>query len=391
MSAHAPVQQYLRYSDSVETLDTDEPALHQQIVDLMLIGQHKVRSNTGHSVRISHAKPHGLLTGTLTIHPNLSPELAQGLFSSSSSSHPAIVRLSTAPGELTDDSKINTVRGMAIKVFNVQGPHLPVAGQVTTQDWVLDTGKTFINSNARAFYQTFKPNAQVVPHLSDTIKGAVSTMARGTNAALNAVGLNSEKLDFFGHQRRHPMDEAYFSQTALRYGDYIAKLAVIPANDELKAMRGAAYDPQTHDAMREQTVAYFRQHAAEWDVCIQLCTDLTRMPVEDAMAEWDETVSPYRPVARLTVPVQMAWDGAKDAAFDGLSFSPAHSLVAHRPLGSVNRARLAAYPALAEARRKENGWVTTEPSEPPATGMAGPATAATSSIVFTAVAPTVVQ
>ena len=47
---------------------------------------------------------------------------------------------------------------------------------------------------------------------------------------LNAVGLNSGKVDFYGHPKFHPMAEAYYSQTAYRYGDYVAKFAVIPAN-----------------------------------------------------------------------------------------------------------------------------------------------------------------
>jgi hypothetical protein len=44
-----------------------------------------------------------------------------------------------------------------------------------------------------------------------------------------------------------------------------------------------------------------------------------------------------------------------------LSFCPSHSLAAHRPLGSVMRARLRAYPAMSAWRRARNGTEGREP------------------------------
>ena len=38
-----------------------------------------------------------------------------------------------------------------------------------------------------------------------------------------------------------------------------------------------------------------------------------------------------------------------------MTFRPAHSLAAHRPLGSVMRARLQVYRALSDFRHRENG------------------------------------
>ena len=62
--------------------------------------------------------------------------------------------------------------------------------------------------------------------------------------------------------------------------------------------------------------------------------------------------------------MQTGFDPAKNAFFEDLSFSPAHALAAHRPLGSVNRARLAAYQALAQRRRSENSKPTEEIASP---------------------------
>lgn len=46
-----------------------------------------------------------------------------------------------------------------------------------------------------------------------------------------------------------------------------------------------------------------------------------------------------------------------------LSFCPAHSLLAHRPLGSIMRARMRAYEALGAARRRDNGRPVREPRD----------------------------
>jgi hypothetical protein len=351
---------YTLYRDDLEEVESDEQETHKKIVEVMTEGMHLVRKESGspENVRISHAKAFGLLKGELIVKSGLPPELAQGLFAQPGT-HPVLVRLATAPGEINDDSKVKTVRGMAIKVFNVSGPKLP-GHTADTQDFVLDTGKEFFNSGVKAFLQTFKPNATIAPRLSDDVKGAISGVSRATNAALNAVGLNSEKLDFFGHEVKHPMAEEYYSQTPFRYGDYVAKIGVVPDTPGLKALFDKPYDPKTPDAFREATNGFFRTQDAEFLIVVQLNVDPALMPIEDAQAKWPEELSQYVPVARLMLPVQTAFDSAKNSFFEDLSFSPGHSLAAHRPLGAINRARLVAYRALAERRLTENHKPTVE-------------------------------
>ncbi len=84
------------------------------------------------------------------------------------------------------------------------------------------------------FLQAFKPNAEIAPGLSDGTKGVVSTLSRVTNEALHAVGVDSAKLDFFGHAKVHPLGEAQYSQVPFRYGDYVAKLGVFPDSPALE-------------------------------------------------------------------------------------------------------------------------------------------------------------
>ena len=99
-----------------------------------------------------------------------------------------------------------------------------------------------------------------------------------------------------------------------------------------------------------------------WDLRVQLCADLETMPVEDASAVWDEKASPYRVVARLTVPPQRGWEaGVSDAKENGTAFSPWHGLAAFRPLGGINRSRRPVYEQSVAYRGSHNGCPIIEP------------------------------
>ena len=357
---------YLRYSDDLETPEADETEVIRKIIDVHANGMHTVRAehggDAGHSVRISHAKAHGFAKGELVIDANLPPELAQGLFATPGR-HAVIVRMATVPGELLDDRQVSPARGFSVKVMDVPGPKLPGHEGSTTQDFVFNTGKAFLTGTAKAFLAAFTFNAEVVPHLPDVTKGIASVASRATNAALNVFGLNAAKLDFYGHPKYHPLSEAYYSQVPLRYGDYVAKMSFTPANAELKELYELPLAIEDENGLRTATVAYFKTHAAVFDVNVQLAVDETTTPIENAAKEWPEDVTPYRRVAQLVLPPQNAFDPARQDFVDfNLSFSPAHSLAAHRPLGSIMRARLATYPVLAKMRREENGKPQVEPS-----------------------------
>ncbi len=344
---------YLLYEDEIETIAPDENETKQKIVDLMMHGMELARQKYGRSVRISHAKAHGLLKGELIVQEGLPLHLAQGLFAQPGR-YEVLVRMAQAPGELLDDSKLSTDRGMSVKVLEVKGAKLE-GHTAETQDWVFDVGKQFLASGMKEFLQAFKPNAEIAPKLSDSAKGAVSTVARATNTVLNAVGANSEKMAFYGHPVVHPAGEEYYSQTPYRYGEFVAKLGFFPSSPGLKALKEQPFDPKTPDALREAMNAFFKENPAEFELRVQLNTGLNGMPIEDAQEEWPETESQYQTVARLIIPVQTAWDPAKDEYFEDLTFSPAHALVAHRPLGGINRARLVVYKALADRRLADNG------------------------------------
>jgi hypothetical protein len=111
-----------------------------------------------------------------------------------------------------------------------------------------------------------------------------------------------------------------------------------------------------------------------WDLRVQLCTDLEAMPIEDPSVIWDETHSPFRTVATLNVPAQIAWEhGVSEATEDRLFFAPWHGLAAHQPLGGVNRARKDPYHMSGTYRAQFNGCPFHEPAALAELGNTGPA------------------
>lgn len=108
-------------------------------------------------------------------------------------------------------------------------------------------------------------------------------------------------------------------------------------------------DTQTIDALIEvlrtiNETTFSRSAVASGRPRVPLCTDLTSMPIEDASVEWSQDRRPYIAVARIIVAEQSAWSEVCSAASDGgMAFSPRHARCGNQPLGTLARARKAAY------------------------------------------------
>lgn len=109
---------YLRYSDDIETIQPDEQESIDGIITGMTQQTEMVEKREHHAVRASHAKSSALI-GELTIANDLPSELVQDLFAKPGT-HPVAIRFAQEPGETLGD-RVSTHRGMAIKVFGVEG------------------------------------------------------------------------------------------------------------------------------------------------------------------------------------------------------------------------------------------------------------------------------
>ncbi|KQT41970.1 catalase [Aureimonas sp. Leaf454] len=351
----------VRYSPDIETIADDETETISQLNATFDTILETTSKDYGHAVRSVHAKAHGILEGRLAVRDGLPPELAQGLFAKPGE-HKVYMRLSTNAGDILPDA-ISLPRGLALKVLDVEGERLPGA-EGTTQDFVMVNGPVFQTKTADQFLGNLKLLAKTTDRLEGT-KTVMSSVLRGVTTALEAVGIESPKLQSLGGAPNvDPLGETYYSVTPFRYGDHIAKFSLAPISPALTALTGTEIDAsERENAIRETVQANMRETSGCWELRVQLCHDLEKQPVEDPTVEWTAEEAPFFPVATITVDPQDSWDAARvQAVDDGMRFSVWTGLAAHRPLGNINRARKDTYRHSADVRAGFNRCPIHEPA-----------------------------
>ena len=319
--------------------------------------------NSGHAIRSVHAKSHGLITAELEVSDALPEILAQGLFGRPGL-YPVVMRFSTNPGDILPDS-VSTPRGLAIKILDVDGERLPGDAELRSQDFVMVNGPTFSAPDGRAFAKNLAMLAATTDR-GEGLKVALSAALRGIERVVEAMGSESPTLKSLGgHPWTHILGETFFTQLPMRYGDYIAKLSVAPASDNLRALKDEPLErTDDDDFIRNAVRDFFAREDAEWEVRVQLCTNLDDMPIEPANIPWDEDKSPYLPVGRLRTVRQEGWSADRAAVVDdGMGFSPWHGIVDHWPLGSLMRIRQQTYANSQLFRSQRNVCPVHEPRD----------------------------
>ncbi len=322
------------------------------------------REPTGRAVRSAHAKAYGLVRATVTVLPDLPAEYAQGIYATPAT-YDAAIRYSNGLAHVLPDAYLGAACGMAFKIFGVPGTTLlDDEADAGTFDYNLINNPTFFCNTVRdyvvieplfaALPQAFAQEASRKQWLHDFLTGAGK--------------LPSEEwlwdelvsmLSFSAVERRNLLASSYWSMGALRHGDYIAKVRTAPTTAVSHDTIDVAGDP---NAYRTALIAELGERHHSFDLQVQLCTDLTLMPVENTSREWPEKVSPFVTVARIDIPRQdISSDTNLDAA-DGISLTPWRVREEHRPLGEIMEVRREVYRQSSIARHRVNGQVRREPA-----------------------------
>jgi len=350
----------LKYRPDYEHFEDDEAESISQLQKIFVDMASTVAEKEGHAFRAVHAKGQALLRGSLIVSGDLDPDLVQGIFAKPAI-YPVIVRFSAPPAEQLSDN-VSTPRAVAIKVLNVEGDHVKESTESTTQDFLMTNGPVFLSAGPKSFLRNVKLLAATTEKMPKT-KEVISTALRGVESVLEAVGVESASLKGLGGQPpTHPLSETYFSQVPFLYGIFMAKFSLVPASN-LSLLADLHLKGDDDDAQRDALNSFFESNSAEWDFRVQLCTDIDKMPIENASIEWPTSLSPYQTVARLIIDNQVAWrDDQSIDAEDKLSFDPWHATTAHRPLGAINRTRKEVIAASRNFRSTFNKCPFHEPS-----------------------------
>jgi hypothetical protein len=315
---------------ALEALEPNEAANIAEMTDIL---RRKMERDyeTGETRRDAHPKTVGVLAGRFCIEPDLPAELQVGVFAKARR-FDCWIRVSNASGKIQSDG-VPDARGIAIKLKSVR--RASKSNAATTQDFVLlDSPVMPLGTVA-----LFRDAVYYAIESSRLLLGAKLLLTGQAGVLVGLLGLPSRP--------NSPLDIRYWSTTPYRWGpDRAVKYSLIPTHHQ-RSKRPVEYgDNYLSDAMQAQLT----QHAARFDFCVQLRKD--GMPIEDAGQQWSERKSPFVKVATLEIPAQRFRTQARQALGESLSFSPAHALPAHAPLGGLNRARTAIYAALSGFRHE---------------------------------------
>lgn len=350
----------IRFTPDVEVITADEQQLIASIVEQMAASSRCAFERHRHAIRDAHAKSNGLLKGELVVHDNLPSALRQGVFAAPRT-YAIVARLSSAPSDIHSD-EIPAARGFAFKIIGVDGARLAPDIEGHNQDFLM------VNFPALAFgtlpkYQRMLGLLEANAQAPDTFQRLVAGTAHGAKQVVESLGGTAgATLEGLARDNHHPLGETYHTQAALRYGDHLAKLSLAPASDNVRALHGRNIDDIGYAGMREAISEHFASQGAEYTLAVQLCTDLERMPVEDAAIAWPEELSPHVPVATLRFAPQSTAHPARQVyGDDSLSFNPWNGVTAHQPLGAIMRVRRTAYERSTAYRHAMNARPRIEP------------------------------
>ena len=344
-------------------IPADESLRIAQIVENGEQIVNNTRNNVGDGVyrRDAHAKTHGCALASFNVNDLHNGRLTYGLFSQHKS-YKAWIRFSSGDFGVNSDWKPDA-RGMAIKVLGVPGKKLLEGEQdATTQDFLMINNPVFFIRNVAEYvnlttYQSQQENyAYFFPD-----KNPRDWQLREFRIGLGILKWPPKNL----------LRTQFYSMAAYRLGAaQFVKFSAKPVACSKDGGLPSRWPGFGSAALRENLTDQLKsgKYCFDFMVQLQVTGPDNYMPVEDATVEWNESQSPYIPVARIEIDSQdigkYVNDKEPEAGFcENLSFSPWHALPEHEPAGGLNRVRKAVYQNISRYRRCSNGKFFGEPAD----------------------------
>lgn len=313
----------------------------------------------GQKLRGVHPKSHGCVVGDFVINNDIAPNLQVGLFSKPGQSYKTLIRYSNASVRLSPDLENgeNGSRGMAIKIFGVNGKMLVNDKGANNQDFLM------INTPGFAF-----PNVQSYQRLTDALfnsssgvdpRAAFAEAPDWTDEDRVNLGKTFKSLGKIKSKLvRNPLEVQYFAAAPSSFGkDRVMKFSAEPCGGEKPQDSFPDTSRVSENYLNEALASTMSQDEKICiDVKIQVLSidqvkadrekiDVSGDIIEDATREWDQTDFPFIQVATITLIPPQTVDLSDSTQQDCMSesFNPWHSLTEHQPLGGINRLRKPVY------------------------------------------------
>ena len=362
--------QFVRYTPDIEAADPYFDQNLQVVIGKLeeYIAGSVTTEGTGRAVRDAHAKGYGVVKAEVEILGQVPAEYAQGIYAVPGR-HGALIRFSNGQPHAGPDVLLGPVTGMALKIFDINGP--------TLLEDEPDTGTfDYATINAPVFF------CNTIEHylfIKDLFIDAGQYFAQGRQGQhrffrdwVTGKGTLDEDqwaweelFAFVSLAQIRPVNlllSNYWTMGAVRHGDYVAKIRIAPVPGFASRVARHTLDlVSASEVFRPALVAELRERPFEFDIQVQLCADIDRMPLEDVTVEWPEQLSPFVTVAKVRIPQQDISGDDNLEKMDALSFTPWRVTAEHSPLGNIMRARKEVYRHASVLRHTLNHQQRKEP------------------------------
>jgi hypothetical protein len=301
-------------------------------------------AQTGKATRDAHPKAHGCVKANFHVNENLPQDLQSNVFVPGKT-YKSWIRYSN--GKEQNDNA-GDGRGMAVKLTGVSGEKIQ-DDERNTQDFLMINHNVFFIRNNADYVDFFQAAAKGSP-MKFFFPGA-----NPANWRLRELNIG-RKIQ--GKTVGSPLETPYWSMVPYLHGSRAMKYMVKPCSSAI------TYQPnkKNPDYLRNALSETLSTRSACFEFLVQFQGNPTTMPVEDPTVEWDEAVSAPIKVATIEIPAQK-FENAKQMEFcENISMNPWHSVVEHRPLGGISRARQTVYNTISKLRHDLNKEARLEPT-----------------------------
>ena len=226
--------------------------------------------------------------------------------------------------------RIPQPRGFAMKVFNVDGEMFDAGRDFPTQDIEFNSTPALDLTDAKTTREIINlriKHGANQPELYKHLEAREDTALQKARDSVRNTHLESTRQ---------------YSQTAYRFGDFVAKYCLMPSSDTQRKLYEETVKPDQHgsDILSTWLSNFHGAHDAEYLLQFQLLENIEDQPVEYAGKIWDPEKYPWQTVAKLVIPKQDSFDyELKSYWEDHIRVDPWHGLKTLQPLGSPNRLR----------------------------------------------------
>ncbi|MCJ1325949.1 hypothetical protein MMC10_002612 [Thelotrema lepadinum] len=338
-------RKYIRYDSGVEEIPPNESEDIQAVAEMINHAQKAMFNKTRHGYTGTHARTQGIIKGKLIISDDLPKHLKQSLFEKGGE-YDVVARYSSEPPDPGLDDRVPQPRGFAMKIFGVSGEMFPEGAECPTQDIEFNSTPALDLADAKTTKEIIDLRLKYGENKEELYKQLEARKDTELQKARDSV------------RNTHLESTRQYSQTAYRFGEYVAKYSLVPSTETQRKLYEETVKPDEHDTdiLHKWLKNFHSEHRSEYLWQFQLLENIEDQPVEYAGKVWDPEKYPWQTVAKLVFPTQDSFDyELKSFWEDYMRVDPWHGLVSLQPLGSPNRLRRVVHPASSKLRRTLNG------------------------------------